>query len=428
MGMATLVLFCAAITVCILFGFPVAYALLAGLGLFWAYGLLRRHSVRMLLRMSWSGLFAARNVIITFLFIGTVTASWRASGTIAYIIYHSVKIITPGMFLPCAFGLCCLVSFLLGSTFGTVASVGFVCMSIGDAMGIPPVLAGGAIISGIYFGDRCSPVSACTNLVAEITGANIYSLIPRLLRRQLGPWIITALVYTAAGFTLDASDAAVDATAVFARSYVLSPATLAPAAAILVFGALRVPVRLAMACSTALALGCWLWLQNGAWSSLPGLLWGGFAPPDAQLAALLGGGGIVSMDHAIYILLISAPYAGIFAGTGLLRGVRFAVLRLQARTSPFGAVLVAGAACAIIACSQTLSTLLTNQICPRRTRDNAIFAGMLSDTCVVLAALIPWSTAGAVPVAILGAPQSALLFACYLYLIPLWHLAFHRHE
>ena len=49
----------------------------------------------------------------------------------------------------------------------------------------------------------------------------------------------------------------------------------------------------------------------------------------------------------------------------------------------------------------------------------------LENTAVVLAPLVPWSIAGAVPLATLGAPTAALAAACYLYLIPLWDLAVH---
>ena len=44
---------------------------------------------------------------------------------------------------------------------------------------------------------------------------------------------------------------------------------------------------------------------------------------------------------------------------------------------------------------------------------------------MVIAPLIPWSIAGAVPLASLGAPTAAILAACYLYLIPLWDLVVH---
>ena len=50
------------------------------------------------------------------------------------------------------------------------------------------------------------------------------------------------------------------------------------------------------------------------------------------------------------------------------------------------------------------------------------FAVDLGDTAVVLAPLVPWSIAGAVPLASIGAPTVCLAAACYLYALPLWQL------
>lgn len=38
-------------------------------------------------------------------------------------------------------------------------TIGVICMTMANSMGIPPFLTGGAILAGIFFGDRCSPVS-----------------------------------------------------------------------------------------------------------------------------------------------------------------------------------------------------------------------------------------------------------------------------
>ena len=46
----------------------------------------------------------------------------------------------------------------------------------------------------------------------------------------------------------------------------------------------------------------------------------------------------------------------------------------------------------------------------------------LENTVIVLAPLIPWGIAGAVPVATIGAPMVCMLYAFYLYLLPVWNL------
>ena len=58
----------------------------------------------------------------------------------------------------------------------------------------------------------------------------------------------------------------------------------------------------------------------------------------------------------------------------------------------------------MIACNQTLSIMLTHQLCKEGNPDNKRFAIDLENTAVVLAPLVPWSIAGAVPLAAVGAP------------------------
>jgi len=47
----------------------------------------------------------------------------------------------------------------------------------------------------------------------------------------------------------------------------------------------------------------------------------------------------------------------------------------------------------------------------------------IEDTVVVLAALIPWNVAGAIPLKMLDAPLSALLFAFFMWTLPVLRLA-----
>lgn len=71
--------------------------------------------------MAVSGIKTVKNVLITFLLIGMLTALWRESGTIPVIVCYATKLIRPSLFLVMAFLLNCLVSFMTGTAFGTAA-------------------------------------------------------------------------------------------------------------------------------------------------------------------------------------------------------------------------------------------------------------------------------------------------------------------
>ncbi|MFR0839688.1 MAG: sodium:proton antiporter, partial [Neglectibacter timonensis] len=70
--------------------------------------------------------------------------------------------------------------------------------------------------------------------------------------------------------------------------------------------------------------------------------------------------------------------------------------------------------------NQTLATMLTYQLCRDLDPDSETMAIHLENSVIVMAPLVPWSIAGAVPVAAIGAPAASLVLAAYLYLVPVW--------
>ncbi|MFR6425812.1 MAG: Na+/H+ antiporter NhaC family protein [Oscillospiraceae bacterium] len=186
--------------------------------------------------------------------------------------------------------------------------------------------------------------------------------------------------------------------------------------------ALHVHVRWVMCASIAAAFTLCLTVQHQPLADVLRCMLTGYAAPDAAAGALLNGGGIVSMLRVTAIVCISAAYSGIFQATGLLGTAKAGIARMSRRITPFGAMFCTAVAASMIACNQTLSILLTHQLCADTEPDGPSCAIDLENSVVVLAPLVPWSIAGAVPLASAGAPEQSLLAACYLYLIPLCSL------
>ena len=128
--------------VCLLSGISIVYALMAGYLIFFGYGLVRGHSAAELLRMSGSGVRKVRNILITFGLIGMLTALWRAAGTIPAVVSYSSQLIRPSAFFMFVFLLNCLVSVLTGTSLGTAATMGVICMAISSATRMSPVITG----------------------------------------------------------------------------------------------------------------------------------------------------------------------------------------------------------------------------------------------------------------------------------------------
>lgn len=85
-------------------------------------------------------------------------------------------------------------------------------------------------------------------------------------------------------------------------------------------------------------------------------------------------------------------------------------------------MLVTSVLASAIACNQTLSIMLTHQLCGGLEKSREKLAIYLENSAVVVAPLIPWSIAGGVPLASAGAPAASLLTAFFLFLLPLWQL------
>ena len=197
---------------------------------------------------------------------------------------------------------------------------------------------------------------------------------------------------------------------------------LLPPIAILVLSLCKVNIRITMAVSIVLSSIIALTVEQMALGDLLQTAIFGFSPENHELAQLLSGGGLLSMLNVSLIVCISASFSGMFDGTGLLSAIQDYLVRFSKKTTGFCAICLTSVLTGIIACNQTLAIMMTHQLCTQVEPDNQKLAIHLENTAVVISPLVPWSIAGAVPLATIGAPLTCMLTAVYLYLLPLWNL------
>ncbi|MGE4597852.1 Na+/H+ antiporter NhaC family protein [Bifidobacterium longum subsp. longum] len=461
----TMLLFCAVLFASVALGWSIIPALFVGVLLFMGYGLVRRCSLRAMASRAAGSVRSAGTVVVAFVLIGVLTSLWRASGTIAFIVAHSTAVIHAATVIPLSFLLCSAMSVLVGSSFASAATMGTICMSLGLSMQANPVMLGGAILAGVYVGDRCSPVSTSALLVKQLTHTNLFNTIARMLRTGAVPFVLSCVVYVAAavvewlcasggsGFgaasaaatagSAGSASAAVSTNAssitdiggLFSSAFDLHWLTLVPALLVIVLALLHVDVRLLMLASIAASVAICVGVQHMEWAELLRLLIFGYHAQNPQVAALLDGGGILSMLTVMAIVCISSAYAGIFAETRMLARLQQTIEMLGHRLGACGATMITATCAAALACNQTLTIMLTHQLCGGLYGDDeserSAQAIDLEDSAVVIAPLIPWSIAGAVPLATINAPTLSLAAATFLYLLPLSRMltsAVHRRS
>ena len=417
--------FIAVLMTCVMLDISIVYALAIGYFIFFFYGVKRGFGMKNVFFMSVKGVKTVKNLLITFLLIGVVTALWRAAGTIPMIICYASKMIHPSAFILIAFLLNALVSFLTGTAFGTSATMGVICMTMALAMGINPLFVGGAILSGVYWGDRCSPVSTSALLVSELTKTDLYENIKRMLKSGFVPTIITCLIYLVLGMMSGGGGAVLDMEAIFSKGFELHWVLVLPAVMILVLAAFRVKVKKTLTISAALAAVLAVVIQKIEIMDLINLMIFGYTTEVEELASMMNGGGVSSMVRTAVIVGLSSSFSGIFEGTGLLNSMKQYVAKVSETVTPFGATFIVSIITSMVACNQTLTAILTHQLCRDIEPDEKELAIYLEDTAIVMASLVPWSIAGAVPLATVGAPIASMALACYHYILPLWQLILH---
>jgi len=413
--------FAVSLVLCISCDISILAALVFGFFLFFGYGLYRKHSVKAMAQMAFSGIKTVKNILITFILIGIITAVWRSGGTIPYVVYHATRFCNPRIMVLVTFLLCCLISVLTGTAFGTAATMGVICVTMATSMGIPIFYTGGAVLAGSFFGDRCSPMSTSALLVSSLTKTDLYRNIGNMVKTSIVPFLVSCVLYALLGMGIGTNQDVTQIRSLFSDHFILHPAALIPAAVIIVFSCFRVNVKTTMSISILCGLAVSHWIQGISLAELLRISLWGYQPENPEVAALLSGGGIQSMVKVFSIVCLSSCYSGMFNGTGLLEGFRNSLLKLSRRITPFGSILVTAIVTVMISCNQALAIMLTHQLCMDTEPDPDQMASHLENTVVVVAPLIPWSIAGAVPLASIGAPTACILTSWYLYFLPLWN-------
>src|SRR6056297_3609908 len=134
------------------------------------------------------------SVLIT---VGMIIGVWIASGTVPTLIYYGLTVLSPEIFLAAAMILCAIVSLSLGTSWGTVGTVGLALMGIGAGFGIPMYWTAGAVVSGAFFGDKISPLSDTTNLAPAVTGTNLFDHIRNMMPTTVPAMLIALVIYVA---------------------------------------------------------------------------------------------------------------------------------------------------------------------------------------------------------------------------------------
>lgn len=418
--------YAAAMIACLVSGASTSWAIVAAVVMFFFCGLRRKFGLQALLKMGWSNMPASLTVIRILIILGALTGLWRSCGTIPFCIYYGIRFISPGMFIFVTFMINVMLSLALGTSLGVASTSGVVLISLARFGGVNPLICAGAVMSGIYFGDRTAPTSSCANLVAAITDTKLYDDIRYMTKSALLPYGASLVFYGILSWLNPIGT--VDETMMNAlcTEFDLSFWTVIPAVIMIVLPLLRCPLFISMGASGLCAALVSVFVQHISLAEVLRIAVFGYAPEGGMLAQVITGGGITSIGMSIIMVTAAGIFTGLLQGMGILNGIQ---ARLKAMSEKQGRIRVSnliGIVCPMIFCNQTTSNIvhaqLMKDIYPANEQGRLELACDINNTSVLWAGLIPWSVACSIPLGCLGVGLGALPFSFLLYAIPLFYL------
>ena len=381
------------------------------LGVYAGFALLalkRNNTIDSVINISLEYSKKSKVVLIIFLFVGALTASWLSSGTIPGIVYFGIKFINPALFIFFTFLITSIVAFFLGSSFGTASTIGIALMAIARSGNIDVNITGAAIISGMYFGDRWSPLSSSANLVASLTGIDIYSNLKNLVKSMIIPYILTSLFYIflSKNYILNTSESTISE--LISSTYNLDIRFIfIPVVSIVIFSLLRINVRISMGVSIILASIIAVIIQKEEIISVIKYLSLGFYKFDGTaLEKIIKGGGVKSMLNASILIIISCSLVGIFEQLNILNYVKNKIMNVKNRADLFRNTIFVSIITGMVGANQTIAVIMTENIVEKVYDEKKVermeLAKDIENSAIVLPAIIPWNIACYLPCTMLG--------------------------
>lgn len=364
-------------------------------------------------------------LVFIFALLGALSASWFISGTIPALIYYGIKIINTNYFYVFSFLITSLFSFLIGSSFGTVGTIGLVMVSLARGVGLDIYIVAGSIISGAYFGDRGSPMSSSANFVSILTETEIYSNVKGMFKASILPYLITLSLYFYLGRNIESKFIENNILTLLNQNFYLDFLVFIPMIYLVIMCLLKKNIRHTILVSIFLSLIIGWFLQNYEDRNFIKVLIYGFKLPiENELYNVIRGGGIFSMGTAMVMALLSCGLVNIVDKLGILKLVSEKIGVVESEWKIYLYTIVVAILTAAISCSQSTSILLTSQIMKKIYKKNGFTKELLAldieNSSVVLSSLIPWNIAITVPALMLDISAVKIIpYSLYLFILPM---------
>jgi NhaC family Na+:H+ antiporter len=371
----------------------------------------------------WTGIKHTKEVMWILALVGLTIPTWTASGTIPYMIDMGLSFINPSFYLTLSFVLAAVISMLLGTSTGTLSSVGIPLIGLGALLNIPLPMVAGALVSGAFVGDRTSPFSSANQLVAASTGVTVNRQFRALLPTTMGA-IGAALcffMFTDMHGGWHQSGTA-SFTPQFRSGFVYSGWLLLPIIVLLGSILIRMKTKYGFLLSITTAIVLGIVFQQVSLHDWLRHIWYGF---HSSAFASLQTKGLSNVVDLIILIGLAGAYNGILEHFRILQPYMQKLLGASSN-SLFSATIrtsLLGLGLGLVACTQTLPIMMTGRsLLPfwEERFPRTQLARVVADSSLILAAMVPWNMLAIICGTIVGVPvEQYLLYAPFLWALPL---------
>lgn len=368
-------------------------------------------------------------VILTM--VGILIGTWLIGGTLPSLIYYGLDLISPKAIVPLTFILCSVTSVCTGTSFGCIATMGLALYGIGINLGIPGGVIAGAVVSGAYFGDKMSPMSDTTNLAPAIAETDLYSHIGSMLYTTVPATLMCVVLYYIIGarYAQDAYDAATVQLMqeTLSANFNIHLICLLPLIMILVLAILKVPSIMAMGITAVVSAILAILTQGAALGDIMSVALNGYVSNTgvAMVDTILTRGGITSMAGTFALLLFAGFMAGPMSAAGILDAFVAILMRVvKSVRSLVVSTLIFGWGIILLTGNQMMGIVIPGkamgQMYDQMDVHRKVLSRSLEDSATIFAAVVPWSTAAAYIMGVLGVGTEYIPYALLCYIVPVF--------
>ena len=385
--------------------------------------------------------------ILILICVGMMIGAWIVSGTIPFLVYIGLQIISPKYIIITSFLVTVILSVSTGTSWGSAGTVGAALVSVAAGMGAPLPAVAGAIVAGAYFGDKMSPLSDSTNMSAIATGTNLYQHIGHMFYTTVPGFIISCVVYLIAGahFASDAKIGQVDEIiSALGQIFNLSMPTglllLIPCVIVIGGSLLRKPTVPVMIVSSAIAVILAITIQGFSFTTCATSMVSGFKMDmlahlnlDLEnmvehVPNLLQRGGMSSMMNTALMAFCGFAFIGALTVNGSMEVILERIMKHIHSTGQLITLTVVLGALMILVIGEAMVAFLMigGMFRPeyiKRGLESKNLSRSLEDSITVVEPLVPWSLAGVYMASVLGvsttqyAPWAVLCYTGIIFAI-----------